>query len=177
MPKPKRRARASRAPRRRTISGIPPGFRTVTPYLSVDGGVKALELYKKAFGARELIRNLSPDGKLIHGRLKIGDSIVMLSDSFPGGDTSPPSVLGNTTVTIHLYTNDIDRLWARALAAGMEVSMPLADQFWGERYGHLRDPFGHRWSLGMRVKMSKAEREAKQREATAAFASGKHSGD
>ena len=144
---------------------VPPGFRTVTPYLSVDGGMSALEFYKKAFGARELVRQTTPDGKLVHGRLRIGDSIVMLSDVFPGSDSSAPSQLGTSTVTLHVYSKNVDRLWDRVLAAGARVSMPLVNQFWGERYGKVIDPFGHHWSVSMRVKMTAAEKKAKQAEA------------
>jgi len=155
---------------------IPPGFRTVTPYLSVDGGVAALEFYKHAFGARELQRSTTPDGKLVHGRIRIGDSIVMLSDVFPDSSTAAPASIGTTTVTLHIYTKDVDALWDRAVAAGAKVAMPLENQFWGERYGQLLDPFGHRWSLSMRVKMSKAEMAAKQKEAMSSFARGEHPG-
>lgn len=146
----------------------------MTPYLSVARGVEALEFYKKAFGAKELARQLSPNGKLIHGRLRIGDSIVMLSDVFPGADTAAPSSVGTTTIRMHIYSNDVETLWNRAVAAGATVTMPLDDQFWGERYGHLEDPFGHKWSLGMRVAMKKSVRDQKRREAMAAFSRGEH---
>jgi len=140
----------------------------------VCGGVAALEFYKKAFGARELRRQTTPDGKLIHGRLKIGNSIVMMSDVFPGSGVADPSSVGTTTVTLHLYVKEVDRIWDRAVAAGAKVTMPLDNQYWGERYGHLLDPFGHHWSLSMRVKMSRAEKAAKQAEANAAFSRGDH---
>jgi PhnB protein len=160
---------------RRAASGpspIPPGYPTVIPYLAVTDGTKALDFYAKAFGAKVLARQLAPNGKLIHGRLKIGTSIVMLSDVFPGADEAAPSNVGTTTVTLHLYSKNVDALWDRAVAAGAIVTRPLENQFWGERYGHLRDPFGHHWSLSMRVKMSAKEKAAKQRDAMAAFASG-----
>ncbi len=153
---------------------IPRGFHTVTPSLAVVGGVAALEFYKAAFGAKELMRNTTPDGMLVHGRLRIGDSIVLLSDVFQGSDRVAPSTMEATTVTLHLYSTDVESLWNRAVAAGAKVTMPLADQYWGERYGHLQDPFGHHWSLSMRIPMSKATREMKQKEAMKAFSRGEH---
>lgn len=168
------RNRKSRSKRPSAPSPIPPGYGTVTPYLTVDGGIAALEFYKKAFGARELRRRVTPDGKLIHGRVRIGDTIVLLSDVFPDSSTAAPSSIGTTTVTLHIYSKNVDALWDRAVAAGAKVAMPLENQFWGERYGRLIDPFGHHWSLAMRVRVSRTELEAKRREADAAFARGEH---
>jgi len=164
--------RSPRRPHRRP-SAIPPGFRTVTPYLSLEGGAAALEFYRKAFGAKKLSEVLTPDGKLVHGRIRIGDSIVMLSDVFEGARASSPARLGTSTVTLHIYSKNVDALWSRAVAAGARVAMPLGNQFWGERYGQLIDPFGHLWSLSMRVAMSRAERDAMQREAMAGFSTDK----
>ncbi len=146
---------------------VPVGFRTVTPYLSVSGGVRALEFYRKAFGAKEIAsaREQTPDGKLIHSRFKIGNSLIMLSDSFE----PPASGRRESPVTLHIYARDIDKMWASAVAAGAKVVMPLDDQFWGERYGQLEDPFGHKWSLSMRVKMDKKEMERKRKEAMKMF--------
>jgi len=172
----KRKSRKPRSQRSSSLSNPPPGFGTVTAYLSVDGGPAALEFYKQAFGARELQRTVTPDGKLIHGRLRIGDTMVLLSDVFPGAATVAPSSIGTTTVTLHVYAKDVDALWDRAVAAGAKVSMPLENQFWGERYGRLVDPFGHHWSLSMRVKMSRTEMEAKRKEAESSFARGEHPG-
>jgi PhnB protein len=171
---PKTRKRTVRRTAKSPGLSIPPGFHTVTPSLAVVGGVAALEFYKNAFGAKELMRNTTPDGKLIHGRIRIGDSIVLLSDVFEGSDRAAPSTVETTTVTLHLYSTDVETLWNRAVAAGATVSMPLADQYWGERYGHLVDPFGHHWSLSMRVRMPKATRDAKRREALQAFSQGDH---
>jgi PhnB protein len=171
MPTARRKGKA----RGRTIRqgpGIPRGFHTITPSLAVVGGVAAMEFYKKAFGAKELQRQVTPSGQLIHGRLRIGDSILMLSDVFRGSDRSAPSTVETTTVTLHVYTTDVEKLWNRAVDAGAKVTMPLDDMFWGERYGHLVDPFGHHWSLSMPIRMSKAVRERKQKEAMRAFASG-----
>jgi PhnB protein len=163
--------RRTTRPSARAPPPIPPGFRTITPYLCVDGGAKALEFYVRAFGAKELAREALPDGKLVHGRIRIGDSIVMLSDAFPGGPTAAPSALGQSTVVLHLYSKDVRALWQKATKAGAKVVMPLADQFWGERYGQLQDPFGHVWSLSQQVAMSAAEKDRLQKEAMAMFAS------
>jgi len=171
---PKTRKRPTRSRRSSSPSPIPPGFGTVTVYLSVDGGPAAMEFYKKAFGAREVMRRVTPDGKLIHGQLRVGNSVILLSDVFPDSATAAPSSIGTTTVTLHLYTKDVDALWDRAVAAGARVAAVLENQFWGERYGRLVDPFGHHWSLAMRVPMSRSERARKQKEAEAAFARGEH---
>jgi PhnB protein len=173
---PKGRPRRRRSARTSGGSAVPPGYPTIVPYLAVKDGVAALDFYKKAFGAREVARLTTPDGKLIHGRLRFGKSVIMLSDVFPGADVAAPSSVGTTTVTIHLYAKNIDRVWDRAIAAGAKVTMPLENQYWGERYGHLLDPFGHHWSLGMKVRMSRAEKAAKRAEAEAAFARGEHPG-
>ena len=117
-----------------------------------------------------------PDGKILNAQIKIGDSIVMLSDEFPGSDTKSPSSLGTSTVSLHIYTKDVDKLWQRAVSAGAKITMPLDNQFWGERYGQLADPFGHRWTLSQRIKMSREEMDAKQKAAMAMFAKGEHPG-
>jgi PhnB protein len=155
---------------------IPAGFGTVTPYLAIDGGAEAIEFYRKAFGAKELRRQTTPDGKIIHARLKIGNSLIMLSDVFPGSPTASPASLGGSSVTLHIYSSDVDRLWSRAVGAGAKISMPLENQFWGERYGQLVDPFGHRWSVAQPVRMSKAEMKALQDQALAMFQRGEHPG-
>ncbi len=130
---------------------IPDGEPHVVPYLSVREGTKALELYGKALGAALESKSLTPDGKLIHGRMRIGNALFFVSDEF-----GPPGSAPSGT-TIHVWTEDADALWERATAAGFEAVMPLADQFWGDRYGQLRDPFGHKWSIGHRVEDLSAE--------------------
>ena len=171
---PKKRA-LKRSPSRSARSlPIPRGFRTVTPYLAVVGGAAAIEFYQKAFGAKELRRQTTPDGRIIHARLRIGDSIVMLSDVFEGSDRTAPSSVGTSTVTLHIYTRDVDTMWNRAVDAGAKITMALDDQFWGERYGHLVDPFGHRWSLSTPIRMSASVKEAKRKDAYRAFARGEH---
>ncbi len=174
---PKKTKRSARKPRgARRLSPIPPGMRTVTPYLAIAGAADALEFYKKAFGAKELSREALPDGKLMHASMKIGDSLIMMADEFPGSSTRSPTNVGGTTFFLHVYTKDVDKLWAQAIAAGAKVTMPLDNMFWGERYGQLEDPFGHHWTLAMRVSMSRAEKEAKRQSAMAGFAQGEHPG-
>jgi PhnB protein len=157
--------RRKKSPRRktRTVEPIPKGFHSVTPYLVVINGSEAIEFYKKAFGAKEVLRHATPDGKILNAQLKIGDSMVLLSDEFPGADIRSPLSLGTSTVTLHIYTRNVDKLWEQATAAGARIVMPLNNQFWGERYGQLADPFGHHWSISQQVKMSKEEMKALER--------------
>jgi PhnB protein len=134
---------------------------------------KAIDFYKDAFGAKKLSVVTLPDGKILHARMKIGDSILMLSDEFPENTASPTSI-GSSTVTMHVYSKNVDKLWERAVEAGVKIVMPINNQFWGERYGQLLDPFGHSWSLSMQVRMSRTEREAKRKVAMEMFTQGKH---
>jgi PhnB protein len=131
------------------VKRVPDGFHRVTPHLVVRNAAGLIEFYKKAFGAVELGRAPGPDGKsIMHAAIRIGDSIVFLNDEFPDmGAVSPHGGKG-TPVTLHLYVEDADKQFQQALAAGAEVVMPLADQFWGDRYGVVRDPSGHQWSIG-----------------------------
>ena len=124
---------------------IPEGHHTVTPYLAVKGGVEALEFYKRAFGATELNRLIIPDGRLGHAEFRIGDSVIMLADEFPEYGGKSPKSLGGTPVTIHLYVEDVDAFFKRALDAGATEKKPVKDQFYGDRSGQLEDPFGHLW--------------------------------
>jgi PhnB protein len=142
--RPQRAAQKS-APKR--VPPIPAGYHTATPYLTVRGAANAIDFYKKAFGAQEIMRMPAPGGALGHAEIRIGDSVVMLSDEFPGAATKPPSALGGTTGYVFLYVPDVDRTFAQAVAAGARVTMPLADMFWGDRFGTLLDPFGHAWGL------------------------------
>ena len=134
------------------MSNVPPAPPPVSVYLTVSDAPAAIAFYVKAFGAKELRRQPAPDGKrLIHAALDINGGLVMLSDDFPelsGGTSSLPA--GVTGVTVHLDLPDVDGTFASAVEAGAKVTMPLADQFWGDRYGKLRDPFGHHWSLATR---------------------------
>jgi uncharacterized glyoxalase superfamily protein PhnB len=129
-------------------------LQSVTPYLVVSSGEHAIEFYKRAFGAVEIYRMPAPDGRrLLHATLNIRGSDVMLSDEFPehGGNIGPDNV-GSTTVTIHLWVPNADNAFAQAVGAGATVIMPLADMFWGDRYGKLRDPFGHEWSIAHHIR-------------------------
>lgn len=126
---------------------VPKGFHTLTPHCVVRDAPKAIEFYKRAFGAAVRAIHKTPDGKIMHAALKIGDSVLMLNEEFPDMGGRSPQALGGSSVTINIYTKDADRLFNRAVTAGAKVTMPLMDAFWGDRYGQLEDPFGHRWSL------------------------------
>jgi PhnB protein len=130
---------------------VPEDFHTITPQLAVKGVAAALDWYTQALGAHELLRHTAPDGQsIMHSELLLGDSRFFVVDEFPDSMQSP-ATLGGTSVTLHLYVRDVDALFDRAVTAGATVLMPVADQFWGDRYGILRDPFGHRWSIASRI--------------------------
>ncbi len=125
---------------------------TVTPHLVVAGAAKAIEFYKKAFGAEEMMRLQGPDGSMWHASVLIGDSVVMLVDEMPGMGSLGPKALKGTPVTIHLNVPDVDGSIERAVKAGAKVLMPAADMFWGDRYGVIQDPFGHKWSVATHIR-------------------------
>jgi len=129
------------------VSPIPKGYHSISPNLVVNDADGAINFYKRAFGAEELFRMNSSDGKVVHAELKIGDSMLMLSDEMPGGKCRGPLSLGGSPVNIFLYVEDVDRVFKQAVDAGAKVEMPLADMFWGDRWGSLSVPFGHSWSL------------------------------
>ncbi|MBB5344128.1 VOC family protein [Tunturibacter empetritectus] len=135
------------------------------PYLVVRDAAAAIEFYKTALGAMEIVRHQMPEStKITHAHLVISDGSIMLSDDFPemtGGKSSTPEALGGSPVTIHLQMADVDSFWERAVAGGVTVTMPLADQFWGDRYGQFTDPFGHKWSVGQ-TKVSLSEEQLKE---------------
>ena len=136
-----------------TTRPIPEGYHSITPHLVVRNAAEAIEFYKRAFSAEELHRMPTPDGKfLMHAELKIGNSIVMLCDELPGMErwVSPQSLEG-TSVALHIWCEDVDAAFGRAVKAGAKVSMPLTDMFWGDRYGKLTDPFGHEWSMATHI--------------------------
>jgi uncharacterized glyoxalase superfamily protein PhnB len=127
-------------------NSIPEGFHAVTPHVVIRDAAKAIDFYKRAFGAEEICRMPGPEGKIMHAEIRIGDSVLMIGEEFPGMCLGPQT-LGGTPVTLHLYVKDADAAFNKAVAAGCKVTMPLADMFWGDRYGKLTDPFGHAWSI------------------------------
>jgi uncharacterized glyoxalase superfamily protein PhnB len=129
------------------VKAIPDGMHSVTPHLVCAGAAKAIEFYKKAFGAIEEGSLPGPDGRIMHAQIRIGDSPVMLVDEMPEWGALGPKALQGSPVTIHIYVDDADAFVARAVKAGAKVTMPLDDMFWGDRYGKLEDPFGHHWSV------------------------------
>lgn len=132
------------------VNPIPEGSRSVTPHLIVDDGEKAIEFYTKAFGAKELFRVPSPGG-IAHAELQIGDSRIYLCHEFPKMGAKSPKAYGGSPVSIHLYVEDVDTAFKRAIDAGCEQTMALSDMFWGDRYGKVKDPFGHTWSLATHI--------------------------
>ena len=175
-PAPRRHTKATTRPAtRRATKGVrpvPAGYHTVTPYLTVLDAAQAIDFYGRAFGAREKQRMPGPGGKIMHAELQIGDSVVMLSDEFPGmsGSRSPQS-LGGTSGYLFLYVPDVDAMFRRAVDAGAKVGMPLTDMFWGDRFGKILDPFGHTWGLATHKEdVSPEEMGRRQRDALAAMA-------
>ena len=134
------------------VKSIPEGMTAVTPHLVCAGAAAAIEFYKKAFGAVEEARLPGPNGRLMHAQIRIGGAAIMLVDEMPEWGALGPKALKGSPVTIHLYVNDTDAFVARAVKAGAKVTMPVADMFWGDRYGQLEDPFGHHWSVGTHVR-------------------------
>ena len=130
---------------------IPKGHHSVTPSLFVAGAAKAIDFYKKALGAEELMRFPAPDGTIMHAELRIGDSIIMLADEMPDQGGRSPKSIGGTPVSFFLYGENVDAAWTRAVDAGAKPIVPLADQFWGDRTGCLEDPFGHQWWLAQHI--------------------------
>jgi len=170
-PKPAARAKSA-APKK--VQAVPAGYHTVTPYLTVNDGAGALEFYKRAFGARETERMPGPGGKLMHAELRIGDSVVMLSDEFPGMSTCrAPKSLGGTTGSIFLYLPDVDPAFRKAVDAGCKILMPLTNMFWGDRFGKLEDPFGNQWTMATHVEDVTPD-EMRRRAADAMARMGQH---
>jgi uncharacterized glyoxalase superfamily protein PhnB len=130
-----------------SAKAIPDGYHSLTPYMTVRDAARAIEFYKQAFGATEKGVMKGPDGKIMHAELLIGDSIVMLADEFPEYGSMSPLSTGGSGMGLHIYTEDVDSAFDRAVKAGASVDMPVMDMFWGDRYGKLSDPFGHKWSI------------------------------
>jgi PhnB protein len=130
---------------------IPEGYRTATPYLIVKGAADAIEFYKRAFGATEMLRMADPQGRVGHAEIKIGDSVIMLADEHPAMGYRGPRALGGSSVSILLYLEDVDSVFERAVKAGAKALRPVANQFYGDRSGTLEDPFGHVWTIATHV--------------------------
>lgn len=148
-----------------SVKPIPDGYHTATPYLIVDGGAAALEFYKNAFGATELMRMPGPSGKLMHAEMKIGNSPIMLADEAPERDIKGPKSLGGTTIGICLYVPDVDATYAAAIAAGGKELYPVKNQFYGDRSGTLIDPFGHKWTIATHIEDLSHEQMGQRAEA------------
>jgi PhnB protein len=133
------------------IKAIPEGYRTATPYLIVRGAAEAIEFYKRAFGATEMLRMADPQGRVGHAEIRIGDSVIMLADEHPAMGYRGPRSLGGSSVSILLYLDDVDSVFDRAVKAGAKALRPVADQFYGDRSGTLEDPFGHVWTIATHV--------------------------
>lgn len=149
-----------------TVQPIPQGMSTLTPHLICRGAAEAMDFYVKAFGAVDLARLPGPDGRLMHGMVRIGDSHVFLMDEAPEWGSLGPQSLNGTPIVLHLYVADVDAAFAQAVAAGAKAVMPPTDMFWGDRYSQVDDPFGHRWSIATHV------RDATPEEIAAAAAKG-----
>ena len=130
--------------------GVPEGYHTLTAYIAVDNAASAIDFYKRAFGATERGRMEAPDGKIAHAALEIGDSVIMLSDLM-GDEVRPPLALGGTTTSLFMYVDDVDAVFDQAVSEGATVSAEVADQFWGDRFGTLTDPYGHHWSIATHI--------------------------
>jgi PhnB protein len=155
------------------VKAVPEGSHTITPHLVVNDAPKALEFYKNAFGAQIGGVHYTPDGKVMHAEFKIGDSKLFLADEFPGMGSPSPKTLGGSCVVLNLFMEDIDKVFNQAVSAGATVVMPLANQFWGDRYGQVKDPFGHTWALGQHVEdVAPEEMERRGREIFAQMAKG-----
>jgi len=130
---------------------VPQGYHHVTPYLIIKGAAAAMDFYKDVFGATEIMRMPQPDGRIGHAEMKLGDSVIMLADEHPEMDIVSPATLGNSTVGILLYVDDVDATFNKAVSRGAKVNKPLADQFYGDRSGTVIDPFGHKWTIATHV--------------------------
>jgi PhnB protein len=133
------------------VKPVPDGYHSVTPYLIVEGAARALDFYKKALGAEELVRMPGPGGRVAHAEVRIGNSMVMLADENAEIGARGPKSLGGSPVTLMVYVEDVDKVFARAVSAGATVERPVANQFYGDRTGGIVDPFGHKWYLATHV--------------------------
>lgn len=154
------------------VQPIPEGYHSVIPYLAVEDAKKAIDFYKRAFGATERGVTTAPDGRVAHAEIQIGDSVVMLSDPFPQSGSKPPKELGGTSTAVFMYVEDVDGVVKQAADAGATVTAPPEDMFWGDRFGALADPFGHQWQVATHKEdVSPEELEERGREAMASMMS------
>lgn len=133
------------------VKPVPDGYHTATPYLTVRGAAAAIDFYKKAFGAKELFRMPGPEGKIMHAEITIGDSHIMLADESAAAGSQSAQALNGTATGIFLYLEDVDRTFKQAVKAGAKETTPVQDMFWGDRFGALSDPFGHKWMLATHI--------------------------
>jgi PhnB protein len=154
------------------VKPIPEGYHTITPYLAIDNATEAIEFYKRAFGAKERLRMDAPNGGVGHAELEIGDSLVMLSDPFPQSTVRPPTERGGPTASIFMYVEDVDAVVQKAVDEGATIEMEVADQFWGDRFGTVTDPYGQVWSIATHVEdVSPEEMAERSKAAMAAMSS------
>jgi PhnB protein len=144
------------------VNPIPEGYRRVTPYLIVDGGAAAIEFYASVFGATERMRMDAPEGRIGHAELEIGDSVIMLADEHPEMNARGPRSIGGTPVSLHVYVEDADSVFERAIEAGAKPVRPVEDQFYGDRLGSFEDPFGHHWNVATHVEEVSPEEMSKR---------------
>jgi PhnB protein len=149
------------------VKAVPEGYHTVTPYLICKGAAAAIDYYKKAFGATELVRHAAPEGQVGHAEVKIGDSVIMLADEFPQMSALSPQTIGGTPVSLLVYVDDVDAVFKRSLAAGGKQVHPLQDKFYGDRTGTLIDPFGHMWTIATHKEDVSPEEMQRRAEAAA----------
>ena len=150
---------------------VPEGYRTATPYLIVKGAAEAIDFYKRAFGATEMLRMADPQGRVGHAEIRIGDSVIMLADEHPAMGYRGPRSLGGSSVSILLYVEDVDKVFERAVKAGAKGQRPVMNQFYGDRSGTLEDPFGHIWTVATHVEDVPAEEMKRRAEAAMKSAS------
>jgi PhnB protein len=154
------------------VEAVPTGYRTLTPHLVIKNATEAIEFYKKAFGAEQVRCMMTPDNKVMHACLKIGDSMLMLAEEMPNMGCKGPDMTSGSPVTVHVYVTDADSVFDRAVKAGAQVLMPLTNMFWGDRYGRLVDPYGHHWSVASKVEDLTEEEMMKRQQAFCAKMAG-----
>jgi PhnB protein len=150
------------------VNAIPSGYHSLTPYLVVNDASRAIDFYKQAFGAKETVRMAGPGGKIGHAELKIGDSMLMLSDEMPGSGNRSPQSLGGSPVSVFMYVENVDSVFDQAVKAGAKADKPPEDMFWGDRFGHLTDPFGHLWAIATHIEDVAPEEMRKRAQAAMA---------